>query len=56
MDINIRDKKECTPLHWACFTGSETALNYILSFKPDIEAQDIRGSTPLHVAVTAVEK
>jgi ankyrin repeat protein len=38
MDINIRDSKSSTPLHWACFTRSEMALNYILSMKPDLEA------------------
>lgn len=32
------------------------ALNYILSMKPDLEAQDIFGFTPLHIAVTTVEK
>ena len=32
------------------------ALNYILSLKPDLEAKDVRGLTPLHIAVTSVEK
>jgi ankyrin repeat protein len=32
------------------------ALNYILSMKPDIEAQDCFGFTPLHIAVTSSEK
>lgn len=56
IDINIRDKKDSTPLHWACFTRSEMALSYILSMKPDLEAKDMYGFTPLHIAVTAVEK
>jgi len=56
MDINIRDSKSSTPLHWACFTRSEMALNYILSMKPNLEAQDCHGFTPLHIAVTCVEK
>ena len=41
MDINIRDIKKSTPLHWACYTRSELAIGYILSMKPDIEARDI---------------
>ena len=41
LDINVR----------ACYTRSEMALNYILSMKPDLEAKDIRGLTPLHIAV-----
>lgn len=32
------------------------ALNYILSMKPDLEARDCFGYTPLHIAVTCVEK
>jgi len=56
MDINIRDDKQSTPLHWACFTRSELALTYILSMKPDLEAKDCYGFTPLHIAVTCVEK
>lgn len=54
MDINIRDIKNSTPLHWACYTRSELAIGYILSMKPDIEAQDIQGFTPLHIAVPGV--
>lgn len=56
VDIDIRDAKKSTPLHWACFTRSEMALNYILSMKPDLEAADIFGFTPLHIAVTCVQK
>jgi len=32
------------------------ALNYLLSLKPNLEAKDIRGLTPLHIAVSSVEK
>ena len=32
------------------------ALNYILSMKPNIEAKDRYGYTPLHIAVTVAEK
>ena len=38
------------------FISSEIALNYILSMEPDLEAQDIFGFIPLHIAVTIVEK
>ena len=56
MDIDIRDAKDSTPLHWACFTRSEMALNYILSLKPNLEAKDKFGYTPLHIASQCVEK
>ena len=32
------------------------AIGYILSMKPDLEAKDIQGFTPLHIAVTSVQK
>lgn len=32
------------------------ALNYILSMNPNIEAQDVQGYTPLHIAVASAEK
>merc|ERR1712147_607140 len=32
------------------------ALIYILSLKPNLEAKDIRGLTPLHIAVNSVGK
>ena len=56
MDINIRDSKESTPLHWACFTRSELSLNYILSLNPNLEAKDTFGFTALHIAITTAEK
>ena len=32
------------------------ALIYILSLKPNLEAQDVRGLTPLHIAVNSAGK
>lgn len=48
-----------TPLHWACYSCSELALDYLLNFKPynkniNIEAKDEYGYTPLHLAVKSV--
>ena len=37
VDINKRDKRGSTPLHWACYANSEIALSYILSWKPDLD-------------------
>lgn len=51
MDINVKDNQGGTPLHWACNTGSEMALSYLLAFKPNINAQDYDGLTPMHLAV-----
>ncbi|CDW85825.1 dhhc zinc finger domain containing protein [Stylonychia lemnae] len=43
LDINSRDRKQSTPLHWAAFSGAELALSYILAW----EAEDNDGKTPL---------
>lgn len=51
IDINLKDNDDSTPLHWACYTGSENVLNFILAWKPLINAQDKDGYTPLHLAV-----
>lgn len=51
MDINTKDKVGSTPLHWACYTGSENVLNFILARNPEINVQDKDGYTPLHLAV-----
>jgi ankyrin repeat protein len=56
MDINARDQRLSTPLHWACYSRSEIALNYLLSMAPDMEARDQKGFTPLHLAVKSVEQ
>lgn len=36
LDINKRDKRGCTPIHWACYSCSELALQYALALKPDV--------------------
>ena len=54
LDINQKDKRGCTPLHWACYSCSELALQYTLALKPSINIQDKEGFTPLHLAVRSV--
>jgi hypothetical protein len=55
LDINVRDNRQSTPLHWACYSKSEIALNYLLAMNPDLNAKDQKGFTPLHLAVKSVE-
>jgi ankyrin repeat protein len=40
-----------TMLHIACFEGQIDVVQYLLSMKADVNARDIHGSTPLHLAV-----
>lgn len=42
-------------MHWACYSKSEIALCYLLSWVHDLNEQDIEGFTPLHLAVKSVE-
>jgi hypothetical protein len=51
MNIQSVDDLGSTPLHWACYTGSETAVLYLLSWPQSLNAQDREGLSPLHLAV-----
>jgi len=55
LDINSRDKRNSTPLHWAAFAGAELSISYILSWEADINSQDSKGLTALHLAVKSSE-
>ena len=55
LNINSRDKRDSTPLHWAAFAGAELALSYIVSWNCDINSIDAKGLTPLHLAVKSSE-
>lgn len=55
MDVDIQDNRGSTPLHWACYSRSEVALNYILSMNPNLEIKDDQGYTALHLAVKSIE-
>ena len=54
MNFSVEDKFGSTPLHWACYTGSEKATDimiYRYSDMIDINKKDNEGLTPLHLAV-----
>jgi palmitoyltransferase ZDHHC13/17 len=44
-----------TPLHWAAYAGADLALSYIVAQSADINPRDIKGLTPLHLAVKTSE-
>ena len=52
-DFNFPDKRNTTPLHWACFSSSYESVNFLLQRKNDINlnSQDVEGNTPLHLAI-----
>ena len=51
VNFNCTDSVGSTPLHWACYKGSEQASKYLLQYGADINALDNENSTPLHRAV-----
>jgi ankyrin repeat protein len=51
LDINSKDSRGSTPLHWACYSYSELTCIFLLSLKPDVNTQDQDGFSPLHLAV-----
>lgn len=50
LDINSRDKRHSTPMHWAAVSAAELTLSYIIAWGGDMEAMDIKGHTALHFA------
>ena len=56
LDINSRDTRHSTPLHWAAFAGADLALSFIIAKHADVNTQDIKGLTPLHLAVKSSEE
>jgi ankyrin repeat protein len=51
LNILQKDFNGSTPLHWACFMGSENVLNFLLSWMQDVNVKEDMGYTPLHLAV-----
>jgi len=51
LSVNSTDKKGSTPLHHACFLGSEHCINVLLSWIDDVNVKNDEGNTPLHFLV-----
>ena len=54
-DINDRDEKHSTALHWAAYLNKEITLSYLIAWGARINAFEIEGNTPLHLAVVSSE-
>lgn len=55
-DINEVDSKNSSAVHWAIFNAQELALKFLLARGPRINEADIKGITPLHLAVLSGEQ
>lgn len=52
IDVNIKDKTEMTPLHWACQNGYLNIATLLFSKGADMHAKCRGGSTPLFIAAS----
>ena len=50
-DFNLPDKRNSTPLHWACYSSAYECVNFLLQKNVNLNTQDIEGNTPLHLAI-----
>lgn len=48
--VNAKDVRGLTPLHHACYAGSDKAVKYLISKGASVHFRDERGNTPLHIA------
>lgn len=55
-DLNDRDKRESTPLHWAAYLNKEIALSFLIAWGADPNSTDADSNTPLHLAVVTATK
>jgi ankyrin repeat protein len=51
-NVETKDDKGWTPLHWAAEKGCKDAVEYFLTAKSEINAKDYNGETPLHMAAS----
>lgn len=54
-DVNDRDTKESSALHWAAYLNKEISLSYLVAWGANVNAQDLEKNTPLHLAVLTSE-
>lgn len=44
-------RDECTPLHLCCQWGLEQVIQTLIEHDADVNARDVEGKTPIHVAI-----
>lgn len=53
ISIEGMDEGGSTPLHWACYLGSELTMDYLLSQNVEVNTKDKSGLSPLSLAILA---
>jgi ankyrin repeat protein len=49
-DVNARNQKNATPLHWAAVNGPKDLCELLVTNKADVNARNQHNATPLHIA------
>jgi ankyrin repeat protein len=55
-DVNMRDNKEATALHFATMHKEAKNVELLIKFGADLNAKDFQGQTALHIAVLRLMK
>jgi len=50
LDLYSVDESGSTALHWACYSGAEKSVKFLIGLGIDVNAQDKENLTPLHLA------
>jgi ankyrin repeat protein len=51
LEINSRNDKGSTALHWAAYNSSYLTITYLIALGADVNKVDCRGVSVLHLAV-----
>ena len=49
-EVNAKDNRRWTPLHWAAAQGHKDVAELLLANKAEVNAKDKDGEMPLHYA------
>ncbi len=49
-DVYMGDENGASALHWACYSGAEDSVNFLIGLNAFIDVQDKEKLTPLHLA------
>lgn len=50
-DINEKDNRGTTPIHWAVYANNEQSVEYLIKKGAKLNVEDKSGITPLHMAL-----
>jgi hypothetical protein len=55
VDVDLRDRRDRTPLHCAAFSGELNVVEYLITQGAAVNARDNKDMTPLHFAAATMD-